>query len=233
MKKLTFPYSINCADVEDRDTVIAFLITRGCFPHGNSNNPEDELDQFTDEYLYILVKSSTSFNGHQTKPAGGINFYRSITRIKNSLVKVIGEGDWVVALDTYVTLEGKPQFTEDELYKVKKIKETGMLMTELDESGSTVNGWNKSNFRIATKKEIEDHHKLPMISNYVGSIDGDRIKYGCAEFFADDFIEMAKLFENKFSNRTLEYISLTNGVKISRLKILQVVEKIKKLRKTS
>ena len=71
-------------------------------------------------------------------------------------------------------------------------------------------------FDKVTEKKIE----LPSINSYTGKIEGDFIKYGCAEIPVSWFL--------KEGNRSLSEITLNSGVKINSEQIKQIQKYVAK-----
>ena len=218
-EELSFPFSIQCRDLHERDAAAAWLISHGCLVHGKENHLNGEYKtNFSDTILTLHVKKNTYFTGGFPVDESNLTFFENVSKFSKLFTEEIKVGDWVVALRGEIG-----HFTKGKIYKVTSLCNARMEV-QSDDSGNR-NGWFKSNFRKARPDEIP---QLPKINGYSGEIKGDIVKYGSAEISLAMLREMDQVMNEKYSgNRTISKIILDSGATISKVEIEQILKAAK------
>ena len=224
-KPPSFPFSIQCRDLHERDAAAAWLVSHGCLVNGTDNHLNGEYkESFHKSYLTLYVGKKTYFVGTDKVDDSAIPFFENVSKFSKLFKDEIKVGDWVVALNNY-----PHQFTEGKIYKIasfcsENYFHSARIEVQSDDSGNR-NGWFKSNFRKARPDEIP---QLPKINGYSGEIKGDIVKYGCAEISLAMLREMDRVMNEKYSgNRTISKIILDSGATISKVEIEQILRAAK------
>ena len=218
-KKLSFPFSIQCRDLHERDAAAAWLISHGCWVHGKENHLNGEYkESFHKSYLTLYVGEKTYFAGGFSADESDLTFFENVSKFSKLFKEEIKVGDWVVALKGQIG-----NFTKGKIYKVVSVYGNDIRVQSDDEGIANV--WGSANFRKVRPDEIP---QLPKINGYSGEIKGDIVKYGCAEISLAMLRKMNRVMNEKYSgNRTISKIILDSGATISKVEIEQILKAAK------
>lgn len=222
-QKISFPFSIHCRDLHERDAAAAWLVSHGCLVQGEEDHLNGKYKKnFISEMDYLIVHTAIRFGGNTAQGREeSYTFYENVDKLSEAF-NTIKVGDWVVGLNS----SPSGGYSEGKLYKVREISDV-TIRTELDNKNSKDNGWGIKNFRKATEEETEAK-RLPTINNHQGKIIGSIIKYGCAEIDESLIEEASDLMNGAFDgNQKVVGVTLCSGVVISKEEVEQIAKACK------